>query len=234
MSFQCASIRLARPWGLLLATALLCLGSVAAAEPAATRPATQPAQGTDPTSTEAAVKADESAKANKGLKAKPNEPEVTDEQNGEAEEKPSEPVAGGKEEALKLKDRGGVGPVWEMLAYTLILLALAGAGIYVAKRFLPRLGVQSSRRIGVEETVHLAPKQAVHLLRVGARTYLVSNARENISLLADVTQAMEEAPEGGGEGPSGSGASAAGPAKGGSFLDRLRERIIGPREDKTT
>ncbi|MFW6132412.1 MAG: FliO/MopB family protein, partial [Planctomycetota bacterium] len=83
-----------------------------------------------------------------------------------------------------------IGPVWEMLAYTFILLVLAGVGIYVARRFLPRFGVQSGKRVSVEETVALGPRKSVHLLRVGTRRYLVSSAREQVRLLVDVTDAV--------------------------------------------
>ncbi|MBS3734259.1 MAG: FliO/MopB family protein [Phycisphaerae bacterium] len=101
-------------------------------------------------------------------------------------------VAGRRDEGLHLKDGGGIGPVWEMLAYTIILLVLAGVGIYVARRFLPRIGTQAGKRVSVEETVALGPRKSVHLLRVAGRRYLVSSSREQITLLADVTDAVAD------------------------------------------
>jgi flagellar biogenesis protein FliO len=104
----------------------------------------------------------------------------------------TQPVAGRAEEGtgiLKLKEDGSVGAVWQMLAYTLILLVLAAVGIFLAKRFIPKIGMPTGKNVRVLETVHLGSRKTVHLLRVGSRKYLVGSSRERITLLADVTEA---------------------------------------------
>jgi len=108
----------------------------------------------------------------------------------------SERVAGRKDDGpLTLRTERSGGGIWLILAYALTLLLLAGVAVFVAKRFLPRLfpklGLPGGKNVSVVETVHLGPRKTVHVLRVGRRKYLVGGTREQLSMLADVTDAFE-------------------------------------------
>ncbi len=136
--------------------------------------------------------------------------EAAAEEGAKAPGSATQPVAGRREAPppLILKKEASSGTLWQLLAYTLILLVLAGAAIFLVRRFLPKIGVATGKNVRVLETVHLGPRKTVHLLRVGSRTYLVGGAREEISMLADVTEAV-----GGGEQTGEAlAAEAAGPA----------------------
>jgi len=107
--------------------------------------------------------------------------------------------------ALKLRDSenhkadvdDGTGAMWRMLAYMLVIVVLGAAAIVVVKKVLPRLGTGATgaKRISVVETLYLAPRKTVVLLKIGSRKILVANTRDRLSVLADVTGAFEGAGE---------------------------------------
>jgi flagellar biogenesis protein FliO len=80
--------------------------------------------------------------------------------------------------------------LWESLAAILVILALGGVALFVIKRVMPRLGGVRGKRLALVETLHLAPQKSVHLLQVGDRRLLVAASKENLCLLADVTDAL--------------------------------------------
>ena len=118
---------------------------------------------------------------------------------------PAEPIAGRTEggQSINLRREGEGAGLWKLLAYTLILLVLAGVAVFVLKRYLPKLGVNlgTGKNINVLETVHLGPKKTVHLLKVGSRTYLVAGTGEQVSILADVSDAVSDETGAGKAGP---------------------------------
>jgi len=77
-------------------------------------------------------------------------------------------------------------PWLQMLASVLLIAVVGVVGYVVAKRVLPRLRRQGAGRLAVEETVHLGPGKSVHLMRVGARTFLVASTKDSVSLLSEV------------------------------------------------
>lgn len=86
-------------------------------------------------------------------------------------------------------DTGGL--LGQSLAAVLIILALGGAAIFVVKRLLPRLGVTHGRRMSVVETVSLGARKSLHIVQAGDRTLLVSDTREHLSLVADLTGCVD-------------------------------------------
>ncbi len=76
---------------------------------------------------------------------------------------------------------------FKMMVSVLFLVALSAAGIYVSKRFLPKITNLPGKEIRIAETVHLGPRKAVHLLEVGERRFLIGSTNENITRLADLT-----------------------------------------------
>ena len=74
----------------------------------------------------------------------------------------------------------------------LFLVALGVGGIYISKRFLPKITNMSDKEIRVIETVHLGPRKAVHLLEIGERRFLIGSTNENITRLADLTSVFTE------------------------------------------
>jgi flagellar biogenesis protein FliO len=80
----------------------------------------------------------------------------------------------------------------QMLASVMVILVIGGIAVVVVKRLLPRIGVRGGKRISVRETIYLGPKKTVHLLQVGRRQLLVGSTKEQITMLADVTEAFED------------------------------------------
>ena len=90
--------------------------------------------------------------------------------------------------------RDDSGPkVYEMLVYTVLLLILGGGGIYLVRRYLPKLRLGSTgQNVSVLETTALGPRKLLHVIQVGKKKLLVSSSRDDIRYLADVTDALEE------------------------------------------
>ena len=74
----------------------------------------------------------------------------------------------------------------------LLVVALGAAAIYISRRFLPRITNLAGKGIRVIETVHLGPRQGVHLVKIGNQQLLIGSTSENITMLADVTDALPE------------------------------------------
>lgn len=83
---------------------------------------------------------------------------------------------------------------FKFMLSALFLVALGAAGIYVSKRFLPKIANLSGKEIRIAETVHLGPRKAVHLLEIGERRFLIGSTNENITRLADLTSTLTELP----------------------------------------
>jgi flagellar biosynthetic protein FliO len=74
----------------------------------------------------------------------------------------------------------------------LVVLALGAGAIYVSKKLLPRMTNLPSKKVRIIETVHLGPRKAVHLLKIGNQGLLVGSTNESITMLANVTNALSE------------------------------------------
>jgi len=81
---------------------------------------------------------------------------------------------------------------FKFMVSVLFLVALGAGGIYVSKRFLPKISNLSGKEIRITETVHLGPRKAVHLLEIGERRFLIGSTNENITRLADLTSVLTE------------------------------------------
>jgi flagellar biogenesis protein FliO len=89
----------------------------------------------------------------------------------------------------------GDSPGWtgRMLAYLVLVLLLGGAGIVVARRFLPRLHpTRSARKIRLHETFYLGPRKQLHVVQVGRQSFLVASCRDRISMLAELKRSFDE------------------------------------------
>ena len=87
----------------------------------------------------------------------------------------------------------GAGPrelFFKFMVSVLFLIALGAGGIYVSKRFLPKITNLSGKEIRIAETVHLGPRKAVHLLEIGERRFLIGSTNDNITRLADLTSTL--------------------------------------------
>ena len=78
-----------------------------------------------------------------------------------------------------------------MLAVGLIIAMGIGV-IYFSRKLLPKIANLPGKKIQVIETVHLGPRKAVHLLRVGSRHILIGSTAESISKLADINDGLSE------------------------------------------
>ena len=81
---------------------------------------------------------------------------------------------------------------FKMMFTVLLVLALGAATIYISKKFLPRFANLPGKKIRVIETVHLGPRKAVHLIKIADRQLLIASTTENITKLADVSEAFSE------------------------------------------
>jgi len=76
----------------------------------------------------------------------------------------------------------------QALASLLVVIAVAAVSLLIARRFMPTgPGRGRGKALCVLETSVIGPKKALHVVRVGARTYLVATGVEDVRLLADVT-----------------------------------------------
>jgi len=84
------------------------------------------------------------------------------------------------------------GPLLQMIGIAVVIGVLGVGGLWMVRRFVPRVRQRCGRHIAVIETACLGSNKNVHLLRVGDRDLLVSSTREHVSMLADVTGAVGE------------------------------------------
>ena len=92
-----------------------------------------------------------------------------------------------------LDDAGAGDFFFTMMLMILLVVVLGAAAIYLSRKVLPRFTQLSGKRVRVVETVHLGPRKALHLLKIGNRQLLIGSTKENITRLADVTDALSEA-----------------------------------------
>jgi len=79
---------------------------------------------------------------------------------------------------------------WRMLASLAVVLVLVVVATIVGKKFLPRLAAHGRRQLRVMETLHVTPRNAVHLMRVGDRVFMLGSTKEGLTTLGDVTDAV--------------------------------------------
>ena len=91
---------------------------------------------------------------------------------------------------------------WRMLASLAVVVVLVVVAAVVGKKFLPRLAAQGRRQLRVMETLHVTPRNAVHLMRVGDRVFMLGSTKEGLTTLGDVTEAVA-APDAAREGGDG-------------------------------
>ena len=87
-------------------------------------------------------------------------------------------------------DAGGL--FFKMILMVLLVVIFGVAAIYLSKKLLPRFSRLPGKRIQVCETVHLGPRKAIHLIKIGKQTLLIGSTNENVTKLADVT---DESPQ---------------------------------------
>ena len=81
---------------------------------------------------------------------------------------------------------------FKMILMVLLVIVLGVAAIYLSKKLLPKFGRLSGKSIQVCETVHLGPRKAIHLIKIGKQTLLIGSTNENITRLADITGQLSE------------------------------------------
>ena len=91
------------------------------------------------------------------------------------------------------KDNLGTGDlVSRTMIAVLVVVALGVSAIYFSKKLLPRITNLPGREIRISETVRLGPHNTVHLVKIGNQHLLIGSTNENITMLANVTDALSE------------------------------------------
>jgi flagellar biogenesis protein FliO len=81
---------------------------------------------------------------------------------------------------------------FKMILAVGLIIAMGVGAIYFSRKLLPKIANLPGKKIQVIETVHLGPRKAVHLLRVGSRHILIGSTAESISKLADINDGLFE------------------------------------------
>lgn len=84
---------------------------------------------------------------------------------------------------------GGREMFYKMLLSVMLVAALGIALIYVSKKLLPRIAHLPNKQIRVVETTYIAPRKGIHLVQIGARRLLIASTNENVTMLADLSDA---------------------------------------------
>ena len=77
--------------------------------------------------------------------------------------------------------------LWEMLAAVLVVAVLAMVAFFLIRRFGSKLKITQGRQMKLVETLHVGPRQAVHMLDVQGRRILISATRERIAMLTELS-----------------------------------------------
>jgi flagellar protein FliO/FliZ len=83
------------------------------------------------------------------------------------------------------------GLFFRMMLMVLLVIGLGMTAVYLSKRLLPRLNLPG-KRIQIAETVHLGPRKALHLIKIGQQTLLIGSTNENITNLAEIIDQLPE------------------------------------------
>lgn len=83
---------------------------------------------------------------------------------------------------------------FKMMLSVLLVVALGAAAIYTSRKLLPRITNLPGKEIRIVETIHIGPKKTLHLLKIGNQCLLLGSTGENITKLADVTDALPDLP----------------------------------------
>jgi len=81
---------------------------------------------------------------------------------------------------------GSAGYMIDLFLKLMFLLGLIFIGLYYVRRWQRKARVTSSRKLHILETRHLAPKQAVHLIKAGRQVFLVGATDHGISLISEI------------------------------------------------
>jgi len=101
----------------------------------------------------------------------------------------------GNEPNFYMKTTGSSGNrelFYKMMLSVLLVVGLGVAAVYVSKKLLPRITNLQGREMSIVETIHLGPRKAVHLLKIGNRRFLIGSTNENITKLADVSEGIAQ------------------------------------------
>jgi flagellar biosynthetic protein FliO len=83
---------------------------------------------------------------------------------------------------------------FKMMLSVLFVVALGAVAIYISRKLLPRITNLPGKEIHIVETVHIGQRKTVHLIRIGNQYLLIGSTNENITKLADVTNALADLP----------------------------------------
>lgn len=82
--------------------------------------------------------------------------------------------------------------LWRTFFYMLGFVAMIGIGAWlICRKFACGWSGPAGQVIRIKETVRMGPRKAVHLIRVGDKTFLVGSTSDSVSLLADVSDSVE-------------------------------------------
>jgi flagellar biogenesis protein FliO len=83
---------------------------------------------------------------------------------------------------------------YKMMLSVLLVVALGAAAIYTSRKLLPRITNLPGKEVRIVETIHIGPRKTLHLLKIGNQCLLLGSTGENITKLADVTDALADLP----------------------------------------
>ncbi|MCI0521603.1 MAG: flagellar biosynthetic protein FliO [Chloroflexi bacterium] len=75
-----------------------------------------------------------------------------------------------------------------------VVIGLIYASLYLLRRMQPGSASPRPRQLTLVETMHLSPRQKLHMVRVGGQTYLIGATDQALSLLSAVEGLPEDAP----------------------------------------
>jgi len=88
-------------------------------------------------------------------------------------------------------DGPGMGELFsKMLLMVVVVVGLGVAAMYLTRKYGVRVSRSTGKEIQVMETAYLGPRKVVHLVKVGSKRLLIGSTNENMTTLADVTDAL--------------------------------------------
>ncbi len=89
----------------------------------------------------------------------------------------------------------GMGELFaKMLLMVLVVVGLGVAAMYLTRKYGVRMSRSTGKEIQFMETAYLGPRKMVHLVKVGMKRLLIGSTNENMTTLADVTDALDIIP----------------------------------------
>ncbi len=96
-------------------------------------------------------------------------------------------TGGEDDKATSMIEQTPASMIWEVFIKLILVVVLLYIFLFLLRAWQgKRVGGAKVKNLYIEESVHLSPRQALHLVKVGSRNLLIGATDQNLNLIAEV------------------------------------------------